>query len=178
MAFRSYVVTEERARNVRPVLRWVKEAAPRKRERDEATGLLKLLTGVKASKQILLTKGQEEMLLFIFDEFPETVEVPVQMTMWDPTEEYRIGLSTHTRPGRVMGARPELPLPKREVIERPELKTTFTEEEQDERERAGHSRLPQSVPTDAEGVPIADRVSDVRAKIAADERKFGKREVA
>lgn len=153
------MVTEERARNVRPILRWVKESAPRKREREEAASLLRLLVGVKETRQILLTRGQEELLLFIFDEFPETTTSPTQMSLWDPIEEFKMG--TYSGSGKVVKVRPELPLPMQEPTVKAGLKATLTEEDQDERERVGLSRLPQPIPTSAEGVPLTERISEI-----------------
>ena len=68
---RAVTVSEDSANSTRPILKWIKEAAPRTRERVQASSLLRKFEGVKGWKQILLTKGEVELLEFIYTEFPE-----------------------------------------------------------------------------------------------------------
>jgi len=119
------MVTSERARGMRPVLKWIKEAAPRKKERETASRLLRELEGIKETKQLLLSKYEADMFLFILTEFPSGVEDEKQLSLFsllEPTTTV-----THLGVNR----------PK----QLPELKTELTKEEQDERESAGLSRL-------------------------------------
>ena len=67
------MVSKERADSIRPILRWIKEDAPRKREREQAAKILRELEGIKDWKQVMLTRGETEMLNFVFREFPEGV---------------------------------------------------------------------------------------------------------
>ncbi len=68
---RAITVSEDRANSTRPILKWIKEAAPRTRERVQASSLLRKIEGIKGWKQILLTKGETELLEFVYSEFPE-----------------------------------------------------------------------------------------------------------
>lgn len=159
---RSYIISRERAINIRPILRWIKEAAPREKERKEAAGLLSEIEGIREQRQIILTKGQAEMLAFIYQEFPETAQEPTQLELWDPTKA--IKESIITSPGSTIST----PV-------RPKVKEKFTEEEQLARESIGLSRTPKDVPTDASGITLASKISGASQKIRETEGKFGRR---
>ena len=68
---KSYYISKERADSIRPVLRWIKDAAPRKRERQEASSILREIEGITEHKQVILTRSEGEMLEFVVKEFPQ-----------------------------------------------------------------------------------------------------------
>jgi len=175
LSLRTLVISEERARKVRPILRWIKEAAPRKREREEAAGALRAIEGVKGNKQISLSRGQEEMLLFVFEEFPETTQEAKQLTLWGPEEEYRL---TYPAVGKIKPiVRPidKLDIPKHPGSKKPVLKKELTAEEQAEREKVGMSRTPQTIPTNVSGETVRDHIAKVQEDMVRKEKAFGKR---
>ena len=67
------MISKERADSVRPILRWIKEGASRGKEREQAASILRKIEGIKDYKQVILTKGETELLSFIYTEFPEGV---------------------------------------------------------------------------------------------------------
>ena len=75
-------ISREKAISIRPILRWIKEGAPRARERLQATRILREIEGVENYKQILLTRGEAELLSFVFTEFPEGVEPERQLELF------------------------------------------------------------------------------------------------
>ena len=68
------MVTNDRVRGMRPVLKLIKESAPRKRERTVAARLIQELEGIREVKQVLLNKEESEMFIFVLTEFPSGVE--------------------------------------------------------------------------------------------------------
>lgn len=172
MAFRSHVITEEKAKGVRKVLRWIKEAAPRKREREEAESLLRVLEGVRGTKQILLTRGQEEMLSFITEEFPITE--PVQLSLFSPQEEHYMSQAPTQRRVPSKSIRPDQKLPGPHPITKPRLKGELTEEDKEARRRIGLHGTPGKVPLDTTGTPLSKRIAEIQESTAIKERQFGK----
>jgi len=186
LAFRSHVITGEKARGARKVLRWIKEAAPRKREKEEAASLLRILDNVgEGGKQVLLSRGQEEMLSFILEEFP--VVEPTQLPLFGPQEEVymrqlpsRTG-SLFTEPttkrgpsGDVRG-RPNQVLPEPSPrLRKPTLKTELTEGEKLERGSIGLSVTPGEEPLDLTGTPLKKRIAEAQDRLATRDRQFGK----
>ena len=77
----SVVIRQERADSIRPILKWIKEGAPRKRERTQAASILREIVGVKDYKQLILTRGEVELLNFIYTEFPEGVTTEEQLKL-------------------------------------------------------------------------------------------------
>ena len=69
--YKDIFITEDHADRLRPVLRWVKEAAPRVRERRLASSLLHNIRRVVDWKQIALTKAEYELLAAVNLAFPE-----------------------------------------------------------------------------------------------------------
>jgi len=184
LAFRSHVISEEKAKGARKVLRWIKEAAPRKREKEEAAGLLKILEGVgEKGKQVLLTRGQEEMLSFVLEEFP--VVEPTQLSLFSPQEEYYLS-QTPTEGGSLFtppthrklsskSIRPDQSLPEPYPASRkPVLKSELTVEDKQERGSIGLSSTPGEVPLDSEGVPTRKRITEAQERLATRDRQFGK----
>lgn len=112
--------SKEKASSIRPILKWIKEGAPRKREREQAAKILKEIEGIKDWKQVQLTRGEAELLNFITEEFPDGAgESGRQLSLFSlfkEPEEVRIVVP---------------PIPKKE---RPVLKTDLSEEEQAERD--------------------------------------------
>lgn len=68
-------ITKEKADSVKGILRWIADAAPRKREREQAKRILASLSAVRpgGSRQILLTEGEAEMLRFIDETYPDGI---------------------------------------------------------------------------------------------------------
>ena len=175
MSLKTLVISEERARKVRPILKWIKEGAPRKRERDEAAGALRALEGITGTKQISVTRGQEDMILFVFDTFPETTFAATQLSMFSPTEEFNL---THPTTGKVRPIKrliDELNIPKHEGLKRPVLKKEFTEEDRLERKSIGLSEVPQDKPTDALGIELSSRIEEAQSRLHKRDKEFGKR---
>lgn len=167
------MVSEERAKGACKVLRWIKEAAPRKKEREEAAGLLKLLSGIKVARQVILTRGQEEMLTFVLDEFP--VVEPTQLSMFGPQEEVLLSRVPGRGPEKVdVRGRPGQVLPKPTTTTKSELKGKLTEEDKEARRSIGLSDTPSDVPLDSSGRPIRTRIAEILEETAATERQFGK----
>lgn len=130
-------MSKDRADSLRPILRWVKEAAPRQRERKQAAGILREIEGIKDWKQIVLTRGEAELLGFIVKEFPEGGAVERQLPLFDLRERGEVVLGTIER--RRTGTSPsgeevELPTPMKSLNPDPVLKTELTPGEQAERE--------------------------------------------
>lgn len=124
---RSFVITKDRARSIRPVLNWIKEDAPRKSERVLATKLLEHIEGVRDIKQILLSKGEAELFMFVMTEFPTVGDTEKQLSMFDL---HKIG-----RPEVVV--LPYTP----NFRSKPTLKQELTKEEQNSRAAMGLPRL-------------------------------------
>lgn len=172
MAFRSHTISEERAKGACKVLRWVREAAPRKKEKEEAASLLKLLEGIKGHRQVILTRGQEEMLAFILDEFP--VVEPSQLFMFSPQEEILLSHPPVSRgPSEPIRPEQDLPEPSPGTI-KPKLRGELTEEDREARRSIGLSSIPGEVPLDPTGKPLTKRIAEIQSETAAKERKFGK----
>lgn len=68
---RSHIIRKERADSVRPILRWIKKSSSRKKVRDESASILRKLEGINDWKQVILTRGEEELLSFVYNEWPE-----------------------------------------------------------------------------------------------------------
>jgi len=173
LAFRSHVITEEKAKGVRRVLRWVEEAAPRKREREEAGSLLRVLSGVKGTKQILLTRGQEEMLAFITEEFP-TYE-PTQLSLLSPQEEVLMYQSSISKVASSKPVHKEKNLPGAHKLIKPKLKTELTEEDKEARRNIGLSSTPSEVPSDTSGESLTSKVAKIQESLAVRDRQFGQK---
>lgn len=129
----SVTVTEERATRIKPILKWIKEGAPRKRERDQAARILKGIEGIKDWRQVILTRGEVELLVFVEAEASEVVgEKSSQLSLF----------SLLDRPTATASRVPKV------VEEGPVLKTELTKEEQEERDetigRLGYKPKPQS----------------------------------
>jgi len=127
-------MTKERASSIRPILRWIKSAASRKRERVQAANILKEIEGIKDWKQIVLTRGEAELLSFVYEEFPEGAgETGEQLSLFSLL---KVPKEFH----------PSTPVQAKE--EKPTLKTSLTTEEQEERdtslEAGRYEPLPQS----------------------------------
>ena len=131
----SYVISKERAESIRPVLKWIKEGASRKREREQAARILRAIEGIEDWKQIVLSRGEAEMLGFIIKEFPSGVEPTRQLSLFDLEKPRTTVLREapksfgHTPSGEEV----ELPPPSRVARELPVLKTKLTPEEESER---------------------------------------------
>lgn len=123
---KSVTISRERANSIRPILRWIKEGASRKRERMQAASILEEIEGISAWKQVILTKGEAQLLSFIYTEFPEGVEVEKQQRLFPQEAAKTVVIAVH---------------PKLAREEKPQLKGVLTREEQDEREKAGLTRL-------------------------------------
>lgn len=135
----TYFLSKERADSMRPILRWIKKDAPRTRERSQATRILREIEGIKEHKQILLSRGEAEMLAFIIKEFPEGVGVERQLEL-----QFSFGTAPVTRLseapqsyGHTPSGEPvELPEPSVRALPKPELKSELTSEEEAERAEA------------------------------------------
>lgn len=68
---KSFVISKEKAEVYVPILKWIKEGAPRVRERRDAAAVLREFKGIKDWKQVILSRGEMEMLRFVMEEFPE-----------------------------------------------------------------------------------------------------------
>ena len=77
----SYLFTKDKADSIRPILRWIKADAPRVRERKQAANILREIEGVKDWKQVILPRGEAELLSFVFTEFPGGVEPGKQIKL-------------------------------------------------------------------------------------------------
>lgn len=114
--------TKDKADSVRPILKWIKEAASRKRERTQAANILREIHGIQDWKQVQLTRGEAELLSFVQEEFPGGVSIERgrQLSLFSILEK------------------PEGPRPKTislvEKETKPVLRTDLTAEEQKERE--------------------------------------------
>jgi len=132
---RDFIVTSERARGMRPILRWIKEGAPHVRERRVASKLLSSLEGIKDFKQLILGKDEADMYLFVLTEFPEGAgDTGKQLSLFSTVPEVTLGIAPKrygTAPG---GSKIELPEPKGgRAREKPVLKKELTLEEEAER---------------------------------------------
>ena len=129
---KSFQVTSDRARGMRPVLRWIKESAPRKKERNTAYRLLQELEGIREVKQLLLNKDESEMFLFVLTEFPSGVESERQLSLFSLLEPTTTLTGSGVR-------KPKAP---------PVYRTELSEEEQAERDetvgRLGYQPQPDS----------------------------------
>jgi len=67
------VMDKERADAIRPILRWIKSAAPRKIDRKDAADMLREMEGLQGWKQLVLTTRELQMLDFIYKEYPEVI---------------------------------------------------------------------------------------------------------
>lgn len=141
---RSFIVTKERAKRVRPILRWIKEGAPHVRDRRLASHLLDETSGIEEFKQLLLPKDEADLLLYVMTEFPEGVDEGKQLKMdLSPT------VTVITDP-RMSQSKQILPSPStKPAIARPVLKTELTAEEKAERQETisslGYKPKPDSV---------------------------------
>lgn len=175
MALEAHIITEDRARSVRPILRWIKEGAPRKRDREEASSILRAIEGVKDKKQVFLTRGQSDLLSFIYEEFPETTFVSTQLDLFSPTEDFLMRQKPERRIKTATYKPKEKNLPGAHVMKaKPKPKEVLTEEEQQERGRIGLSALPGRVPTDITGVPLSERAAVTEKRMMERDRNFGK----
>lgn len=137
----SIVFTKGKADSFRPILRWIKADAPRKREREQASRILREIEGIKDWKQVILSRGEAELLNFIATEFPEGARVEEQIKQ---LELFPKGLTESACAIRVepkyygtsiSGEIIELPNPpKREKVVGPKLKKVLTSQEQEERD--------------------------------------------
>ena len=66
-------MTKDKADSIRPILRWISREAPRKRERTQAIHILREMEGIRDYKQMIISRGEAEMLGYIYNEFPEGV---------------------------------------------------------------------------------------------------------
>lgn len=175
MALKAHIITEDRVRSVRPILRWIKEGAPRKRDREEAADILRAIEGVKEKKQVFLTSSQSNLLSFIYEEFPETTFVSTQLDLFSPTEDFLMRQKSERRIKTATYKPKEKNLPGTHAMKaKPKPKEVLTEEEQQERGRIGLSVLPDGVPTDITGVPLSERIVESQRKLAERDRKFGR----
>lgn len=127
---RSYVMTREKARSILPILKWIKEAATRSRERVQAGNIIKKIQDIERMRQVILTKGEAELLSFIYTEFPQGVppEEGKQLemfTMKDFDEPTRFGASLVPR-WKEQGLPPPTEKSERQ---KPALKKVLTPEE-------------------------------------------------
>jgi len=76
---RSVFITKDRADRFRPILKWIRRSAPGKKEQLQASRILREIEGIKEHKQIVLPKGEFDMLTFIATEFPDGVETGRQL---------------------------------------------------------------------------------------------------
>lgn len=76
-------ITKEKADRIRPILRWIRDGAPGQKERKLAARLLEEIGNVKESgwKQLIVTKGEANLLDFVLTEYPEGVEVGKQLKL-------------------------------------------------------------------------------------------------
>jgi len=72
---KTWIVTEDKASGLIPILVWVRENAPRKKYRIAAKDLLGKLRGVKDWRQILVRKTEEDVIATIYDAFPGVHEI-------------------------------------------------------------------------------------------------------
>lgn len=174
MAFRSHYISEEKAKGARKVLRWIKDQAPRKREREEAASLLRVLEGVRGgSRQVILSRGQEDMLAFVLEAFP--VVEPTQLSLLSPQEEILLNQAPGKEVGEGVRGRPGQTLPEPTAKRtKPILKSQFTEEEKEARRRIGLSSTPSEIPVDESGTPLRSKIADMQDRISKRDRQFGK----
>ena len=170
------MMEEDTARKVRPILRWVKEGASRKREREDATSLLRKIEGIKEHRQVSMTKGEAELLMFIYQEWPDVTFKPRQLNLGLVEERVIDSL-----PGKRSAKTPKSKLERIGGVEsraapigKATLRTSFTKKEQEERKRIGLSPVPMSRPTDARGNLLTQNISDIRKHMEETERSFGK----
>jgi len=131
---KSVVITKERARSIRPILLWIKEISTRQKVKLQAASILKEIEGIVDYKQVILTRGEADLLTFIYSEWPAGVDPEgKQLSLFSQTSE-----STRTI----------REIPRRVPEEKPVLKTKLTEEEQAERDetisRLGYEPKPTS----------------------------------
>lgn len=77
----SAIITKERADSIRPILEWIKGASTRKKIRIQAATILREIEGIKDYKQVILTKGETDLLNFIYTEFPEGSKLDQQLKL-------------------------------------------------------------------------------------------------
>lgn len=56
------IISKDHADNLRPIVKWVHEAAPRKKLRIAAASLLPKLSGIKDWKQVSLSRAESDLL--------------------------------------------------------------------------------------------------------------------
>ncbi len=117
---RTVIMTKERARSIKPILQWIKEASTREKIRLQAIRILKEIEGIVDWRQLSLSRSEMDLLTFVFTEFPDgTVEPGRQLSLFSSLEE----------PIRVLGE-----IPRRAPEPKPALKSELTAEEQKERD--------------------------------------------
>lgn len=127
-------ISQNTARRIIPILKWISEAAPRQKEKSLANSILKKIYKIEDWRQVILTKGETELLSFIRTEFPEGAP---------PEGGEQLNLFTIGPGGGEIIREKHSPKPPtvREKVIKPNLKTSLTREEQDEREKSGLPRL-------------------------------------
>jgi hypothetical protein len=67
-----YIMSEQHAEDIKPVLKWIIKDAPRKREREEAKAILREIQNISGGwKQIGLTRSELQLLETVHKAFPE-----------------------------------------------------------------------------------------------------------
>lgn len=149
---KSVVITKERARSIRPILLWIKKISTRQKIRFQAASILKEIEGIEDYKQVILSRGEADLLTFVFSEWPEGVDPEgKQLSLFSQTSE-----STRTireAPKFATGHAPsgekvDIPIIEEVKEEPPSLKAKLTEREQEERDetirRLGYEPKPTS----------------------------------
>ena len=83
MQDKSIYITGTHAEGMLPYLKWIAEEAPQKKYRVAAKTLLTKIRGIKDWRQILLTRGEEEVLDAVHNAFPYQAIEPKQLRMKD-----------------------------------------------------------------------------------------------
>ncbi len=131
---RTILISRETAASLKPILRWVVEASPRQREKSQASSILRKIEGISDWKQILLTRGEEDLLGFIRTEFPEgaATEEGRQLDLFTTRDFFTESHELIQNPWwKEKGMEEPLPKEKREITK---FKKTLSAEEQAERD--------------------------------------------